>query len=67
MKECKCRFLDEYGNYKKRLLTERSREDLYGASKEYAVSAVEAISNIVRNAHRGMITLDEAMRAISEV
>ena len=66
MKEYKCRFLDEYANFKKRYYKTHAKDDLY-FNREYAEEAVIKLDNIVRNAHKGMITLDEAMMAISEV
>lgn len=61
----KCRFLTEYANFKKNYYKEHSKDGSY--NQEYAGQAIKKLDNIVRNAHRGMITLDEAMRCISEI
>lgn len=61
----KCRFLDEYANFKKSYYKEHSKDGSY--NKEYAKQAVEKLDNIVRNAHHGLITLDEAMMCISKI
>ncbi len=61
----KCRFLTEYANFKKNYYKEHSKDGSY--NQEYAGQAVTKINNIVRNANRGLITLDEAMKSIAEV
>lgn len=61
----KCRFLTEYANFKKSYYEEHSKDGSY--NQEYAGQAVTKINNIVRNANRGLITLDEAMKSIAEV
>ena len=61
----KCRFLTEYANFKKNYYKEHSKDGSY--NQEYAGRAVNKIDNIVRNANRGLITLDEAMKSIADV
>lgn len=61
----KCRFLDEYANFKKSYYKEHAKDGSY--NQDYAAQAVKRLDNIVRNAHKGMIPLDEAMRCISEI
>lgn len=61
----KCRFLTEYANFKKSYYKKHSKDGSY--NQEYAGQAVTKIDNIVRNANRGLITLDEAMKSIAEV
>ena len=61
----KCRFLTEYAIFKKNYYKEHSKDGSY--NQEYAGQAVTKINNIVRNANRGLITLDEAMKSIAEV
>lgn len=61
----KCRFLTEYANFKKSYYMEHSKDGSY--NQEYAGQAVNKIDNIVRNANRGLITLDEAMKSIADV
>lgn len=61
----KCRFLTEYANFKKNYYKEHSKDGSY--NKEYAGQAIKKLDNIVQNANRGLITLDEAMKSIAEV
>lgn len=61
----KCRFLTEYANFKKNYYKEHSKDVSY--NQEYAGQAVNKIDNIVRNAKRGLITLDEAMKSIADI
>lgn len=61
----KCRFLTEYANFKKNYYKEHSKDGSY--NQEYAGQAVTKINNIVRNANRGLITLDEAMKSIADI
>ena len=64
-KTSKCRFVTEYANFKKNYYEEHSKDGSY--NQEYAKQAVNKIDNIVRNANRGLITLDEGMKCIAEV
>lgn len=52
------RFLDEYANHKKK----QAKAYL---DKEDAAERIDLIERIVKFAHSGMITLDEAMRELS--
>lgn len=62
----KYRFLTEYANFKKKYYAKHAQEpEIYNA--EYCEMAVKKISMIVTQVERGMVTLDDAMRAISEV
>lgn len=68
MRERTYRFLPEYANEKKeriKSLSANFKDDGYikGASD----IAVKYIDKIVKSAHKGYITLDEAMREISEI
>ena len=60
--ESKCRFLKEYANFKKRWLKENPLMDGWTAYR-----MIHDIDCIVKNANRGLITLDEAMREIADV
>ena len=60
--ESKCRFLKEYANFKKRKL--RENPCIQGW---IAYEMIADIDGIVRNANRGLITLDEAMCEIANV
>lgn len=61
----KGRFIKEYANFKRSYYKEHSNDGSY--NEEYARQAVEKLDNIVRNAYRGIMTVDEAMKAIAEV
>ena len=61
----KCRFLTEYANFKKSYYKEHSADGSY--NQEYAGQAVNKIDKIVRNAKRGLITLDDAMKSIADI
>ena len=61
----KCRFLTEYANFKKSYYKEHSKDGSY--NQEYAGQAIKKLDNIVRNANRGLITLDEAMKSIADI
>ena len=52
-------------NFKKSYYIEHSKDGSY--NQEYAGQAVNKIDNIVRNAKRGLITLDEAMKSIADI
>lgn len=57
----KCRFIDEYANFKKVWLKE-SESDFRDVSEDIAT-----IDRTVRACRRGLVTLDDAMRTISEI
>ncbi len=60
--ESKCRFLKEYANFKKK----KFKEDPFMEGWT-AYRMIHDIDCIVKNANRGLITLDEAMREIADV
>ena len=61
----KCRFLEEYANFKMSYYNENAKDDYF--DKEYAKQSKIRIRNIVRNARKGLITVDEAMMCISKI
>ena len=68
MRERTYRFLPEYANEKKeRIMRNSANFTNSGYIKEASDIAVKYIDKIVKYAHKGYITLDEAMREISEI
>lgn len=61
MKDPKCRFIEEYANFKKRYVCR------YAIEKWREEEDRERIDRIVREARRGYITVDEAMHVLTRI
>ena len=62
-----CRFIEEYANFKIKLLEKRRGcEEIYRISDEQINDSISKIKTAVKNARRGLITVDECMMTIAQ-
>lgn len=64
-KELTYRFLPEYANEKKKRVLRYAKT--FAEEKDIFIAKAQQCDRIVRAAHSGLITLDEAMREIADI